>query len=273
MVLLTLSQIIPRVFANVTALSAEDTARLSMNPSQSPPKTERSQSSTNALIDLGPELRPSLSENGLKPWSTIDLIVKMNAVKLHLYDGQATLEENRKDHGIARFALNGTTLRYKMLSNNASEAELVLKSFTMSNTRPGNTVFREIIPAANHDRNQFMVLFTTSGKPNDASLAIVTIDAPQIIFSMDPVFALVNFFTSLPSQASSVGSASQTIHPKDAPKDDAPFLLNFRVDLHDILIRVLEDDTRADSRAISLSIKQILASQQVIYIFNLFYFS
>jgi vacuolar protein sorting-associated protein 13A/C len=213
---------------------------------------------------MQPELRTSSS--GAKAWSTIDLVVSMNVFKLHLYDADTTSEEDRKDHGVARFALNGSNLRYKMLSNGASESQVVLKSFTMGNTRPGRTVFREIIPAANHDRNQFMVLFTMSGKPGDAALAIVTIDAPQFIFSMDPVFALVEFFTNLPSQASSPNAITpSSAQAPTTQAESSPFRLNYRVDLHDFSIRILEDDTKQDTRAISLSIKQVLASQQVYF--------
>jgi vacuolar protein sorting-associated protein 13A/C len=265
-VLLHLSQAVPRVFANVTGLPSEDTEQLSVVSKPPPTKVgDQSQSESNVLVDMEPEIRPT--SKGAKPWSTIDLVVIINAVKLHLYDQGATSEESRKDHGISRFALNGSTLRYKMLSNGAAEAQVVFKSFTMSNTRPGKTAFREIIPAANHDRNQFMVLFTMSGKANDAALAIVTVDAPQIIFSMDPVFALINFFTSSPSRSPAptpkVSDKTTQVGLQSQPEPSSTFALNFRVDLHDLSVRILEDDTRSDTRAISLSIKQILASQQV----------
>jgi vacuolar protein sorting-associated protein 13A/C len=189
----------------------------------------------------------------------------MTAVKLHLYGSGATSDANRKEHGIARFALNGTTLRFKMLSNGAQEAQVILKSFTMSNTKPGPTKFREIIPAAKHDRNQFMVLYTSSGGSDDSALAIVTVDSPEIIFALDPLFALANFFTSTPpssapEEVSQIQAQSGELEQQPAQQG---FKLDFRVDLHDISVNVLEDDTRLDSRAISLSIRQILLSQQV----------
>jgi vacuolar protein sorting-associated protein 13A/C len=257
-----MSQSIPRVFATIPAMATAGTEQLSVVPKQPSPSADVHSSESGAMVAMEPELRAIGSAEGVKPWSTMDLVVSMDAVKLHLYDQDATSEDNRKEHGISRFALNGSTLRYKMLSSGASEAQVVLKSFTMSNTRPGNTVFREIIPAAGHDRNQFMVLFTTSGRLDDAALAIVTVDAPDIIFSMDPVFALINFFaTPLPPPRQADAPVQATSQAASEPSS-APGL-NFRVDLHDVSVRVLEDDTRADTRAISLSIKQILVSQQV----------
>lgn len=209
-------------------------------------------------VDLQPELRQSDPET--ITWPTLDLVVNMNAVKLHLYDEHATSEANRKEHGIVRFALNNSSLRYKMLSSGAAEAQVVLKSFTMSNTRAGASKFREIIPAANHDRNQFMVLYTSSGGLSPSSLVIATIDSPQVIFSIDPVFALADYFLSaFPSSPQSANTDVQSTAAADAPPSST---LDYRIDLHDLSVIVLEDDTGADTRAISLSIRQILLSQQ-----------
>ena len=42
-----------------------------------------------------------------------------------------------------------------------------------------------------------------------------------------------------------------------------PGSFDFRVDLHDVSVSILEDDTHADTQAIKLSVKQLLVSQQV----------
>ena len=75
----------------------------------------------------------------------------------------------------------------------AREAQVMLKSFMMSNTMPRNSKFHEIIPAAQHDRNQFMILYTGA---NNSALVILTVDSPQIIFATEAVIALLNFFKS-----------------------------------------------------------------------------
>jgi vacuolar protein sorting-associated protein 13A/C len=198
---------------------------------------------------------------GAIPWPNVDMVVFVNGVKLHLYGPKATAESNLKEDGIARFALNKVELRLKVLSDGASESQVVLKSLTMSNTVPTATKFREIIPAAEHDRNQFMLLYTMSGGPNSSALAFVTIDSPQIIFAVDPVVALLEFFTSaLPARQS--GAAENAVVQSDAPaKSQAS--IDFRVDLHNVEVVVLENDMDAESQAIKLSIYQILLSHQV----------
>lgn len=185
--LMRLSQAIPRVLAGAPEGNAQ--AESAASPAVTPPTVVDSNA---PLVDLQPELRAI--DGASRNWTTLDLLVSIDAVKLRLFDGEASTEESLKDHGIVRFALNDSTLRLKMLSDGAGEAQVILKSFTMGNTRPGNSKFREIIPAAQHERNQFMVLYTMSGGQNSPSLAIVTIDSPQVIFAVEPIFALLGFF-------------------------------------------------------------------------------
>jgi vacuolar protein sorting-associated protein 13A/C len=246
--LIDLSTSIPRVFEG----APEAESKL-VTPDPSP------DSEGEVLVDLQPELRTIESGDGQKGWATVDLVVTVNAVKLHLYDSLATAESNIKDHGIARFALNNTELRFKMLSDGASEAQVVLKSFTMSNTMPTATKYREIIPAANHDRNQVMVLYTASGGTNGSALAIISIDSPHIVFAVDPVVALLEFVTSGACSNRTDDAMVDTAQVKSKP----PPSVGLRIDLHDIAVSVLENDTDPESQAIQLVVNQIMLSQQV----------
>ncbi|KAJ2927125.1 hypothetical protein H1R20_g9964, partial [Candolleomyces eurysporus] len=152
------------------------------------------------------------------------------------------------------------------LSDGSLEAQVVLRSFTMSNTRPGPTKFREIIPAAQHDRNQFMILYTSSGSQlpsGPASLAVLTIDSPQIIFAVDPVFALLQFFARPISPSPQTPPQAATINEiQTVPEEAPPSQFDFRVDLHDASISILENETDPQCRAIKLHIGQVLLSQQ-----------
>jgi len=209
------------------------------------------------LVNLEPEIRVSSTLDGGRPWTTIDLVASVAAVRLHLYDKEATTEANLRDHGISRFALNDVSLRSKSMSDGASEAQLVLRSFTMSNTRPGGSKFREIVPAADHERNQFMVLYSSSGT---SALVIMTVDAPHIIFSVEPILLLLSFFTSGPSSPKIPDKDDE----RETKKEFSPVsTTDLRLELHDVSVSVLEDDTNPCSQAIRLRINQILISQQV----------
>lgn len=250
---MALLQSIPRVLAGAPEGTAQAEAAASTK-SNSPLPGD----SGDAQVDLQPELRIPTPTGGNRRWTTLDLVVNVDTIKLRLYDEKATTEDNVREHGIARFALNNSALRFKMLSDGAGEAQVVLKSFTVSNTRAGNSKFREIIPAADHDRNQFMILYTMSGGKNGSALAIVTVDSPQIIFAIEPVIALLNFFTSATNDAPPPEDYGQR-----EITDSQQSHLDFRVDLHDVSVSILENDADAASQAIRLSINQILLSQQV----------
>ncbi|KAF5355629.1 hypothetical protein D9756_003767 [Leucocoprinus leucothites] len=252
--LLSLSQSVSRVLV----LGAESEPLEHPTTATSPPTLSDVESSS---TNLEPEIRTVAGPHGV--WTTIDLVVSVNAIKLHLYGAGARMDSDLQEHGIGRFALNSNTLRYKSMSDGASEAQLILKSFTMGNTEPGNTRFREIIPAAQHDRNQFMVLYSVTGGPSRTALAVVTVDSPQIIFSIRPVFALLDFFTTQtepdPSSEALTGKEANVVESSDTEKQNG---LDFRLDLHDVAISVLENDQDPNTQAIKLNIQQLSVSQQ-----------
>ena len=225
-----------------------------------------------SAVDLHPELDGH--PGSTHPRTTLDLVFTVKTVKLQLFDRQATTEANLKDHGIARFALSDNSVRVKTLSDGATEAQVVLRSFTMSNTTPAPSKFREIIPAAQHDRNQFMLLYTSTGGSERSSLAVLTVDSPHILFSLAPVFALMEFFTSAFEAADP--DVEETEVPKALGKEnpnpvpDEQSIVQFRIDLHDVSISVLEDDLDSDSQAIRLTVAQISLSQQVCFALLIF---
>ncbi|KAM5536198.1 hypothetical protein V8D89_010097 [Ganoderma adspersum] len=217
-------------------------------------------------VDLRPELSTHPSIGEARPYTSLDLVLTISAVKLHLYDAFATTPANVKEHGIARFALNDNTLRLKTLSDGALEAQVVLRSMTMNNTRSGSSKFREIMPAAQHDRNQVMLLYTLSSGQESHSLAILTIDSPEVIFAVDPVIALLDFFTSAFMAKTDEDEAGD----QDAASSETQTMatsssIDFRVDLHDVSVCILEDDTNPESQAIRLTVKQLLVSQQGVF--------
>ncbi|KAF9459895.1 vacuolar protein sorting-associated protein 13 [Collybia nuda] len=254
--LIQLSQAVPRVISGEPGSNFP--ADNLVFKDETSPFDDENQSS----VDLGPELRLGLSTGSSAPRNALDLMISVKTIKLHLYDALASSQENLKDHGIARFALNDNTLRLKLLSDSSGEAQIVLKSFTMSNTRPGNTKFREIIPPAQHDRNQFMALFTMSGGQNHTSLAILTVDSPQIIFALDPVVALLGFFTSPFSGHPPLDTPDNYSMRGRSARPSREATVDFRVDLHDVSVSVLQDDEDQESQSIRLYVKQILLSQQ-----------
>ncbi|KAK0532867.1 Vacuolar protein sorting-associated protein 13 [Tilletia horrida] len=276
---MALTQSIPRAFA------WEEEA--STVPGQPPPLPSRPSDKkaveaakavgpSGPTVDLLPELGTIAHDDDreLEVFPSLDLHFRVNLINVELFTDAATTQESLHKASLAKFAINGTDVKFKMLSNSAMEADVALKSFTVSDTRPDkDTKFREIIPAVKHDAHQFVLNYTMSAGANASSLALVTVDSPQIIFSLDPAFALMNFVMSAfppappSSSAQSKGSQppkgpankSQAKTSSTAPPENA---MAFRVNVLDPTIILLEAPERADTQAIVLSIKQILMSQQ-----------
>jgi vacuolar protein sorting-associated protein 13A/C len=229
--------------------------------------------SSNTVADFEPaNLEPEIALSPRRSiYPTLDLELKIMTVKLQLFDDKALSEEDLRNCGIARFALHDNSVRFKMFSNGGGEAEVVLKSFTVNNTMPGPSKFREIIPAAKHDRNQFMVLFTMTGGKDNNSLAIITVESPKFLFTLEPLFALGNFFASAfvtpsseePADTSKPETTVKTKSESEPVASQPENPLAFRVDLNDVSVTLLESDTDANSQAIQLSIQQVMMSQQV----------
>lgn len=255
--LMKLTTEISRVFAAMPSTGFENDPGISQSAPLPTITTDGAQSS----IALQPELRVTSQRS----WTSLDLVVSIMAVKLHLYDSMAYSEQQSKEHGIVRFALNNSNLRFKLLADGSGEAQVVLKSFTMSNTRPGPNLFREIIPAAQHDRNQFMLLYTVTNGPNSLSQAVLTVDSPRIIFAVDPVISLLEFFASTEAiyDETQETTAPQRSEQLGSPVDQSTRTLDIRIDLHDVSVSILENDADAESQAIRLYITRISFSQQV----------
>lgn len=94
-----------------------------------------------------------------------------------------------------------------------------------------------------------------------SSLAILTIETPKIIFAVDPVIAMLDFFTS-PFQNGTSSRQEAGIQYDASQINGGTF--DYRVDLHDASISVLENDADPETQAIELTISQVLLSQQVI---------
>lgn len=266
-------------------------------PRSGPSGTQRVKCSPSELSQggTGPDMLPELGTvsrqldgTNRKLTTALDLLFSVQTINLEIFFAQATVQESLYKASLARFTLSNTEAKLKMLSDSSLEVELALKTFTVSDTRPDkDTKFREIIPASGHVGYQLMVSLTMSGNPSDRSfLVLITVDSPKIIFSLDPLFALLDFATSpwndqqtfessglgeealltdgrftTPSNAENV-KAVATLSMDTQSWPEAKGSMSFRVNIVDPSVLLLASPEKNDSEVIFLSIKQILLSQQ-----------
>ncbi|GJN91455.1 hypothetical protein Rhopal_004478-T1 [Rhodotorula paludigena] len=283
--LIHLSRTIPSAFAfGDEDLGEEASAMLEATPAPTPPRKEIEAATASPgepsgaeqqVVDLMPEL-PKVVKTAdgeqVRLKSTLELSFALTAVNLELFTEAASSVESLEEASLARFSLNDTGVKYKMLSNGSMEAEVAIRSFTVNDTRPARlTKFREIIPATKHSGHQFMIHYTQSGGVDKSAIANVTIDSPKIIFSLDPVFALLDYFMSAfqKTQAELDAAAEEKVEPlkeadeqkvDPAPRTNSTFA--YRVNVVSPTIILLEDPAKADSEAVVLSLSQVQMSQQ-----------
>lgn len=221
----------------------------------------RKLSATNAAHDADAAEAESDAANAVAKPAPVPVAVpvwldgefSIDQVQLDLFDEHAKTPELLRSSQLFQFKLNEMRVKVHQAPRQHLEAELAIRSFTATDTRPSReTHFREIVPAITHDGQQLLLNYTQEADGD--ALAIVTIDSPKLIFSLDPLFALVNFL-ALPEVES----------PK-APAATVPSerKLSFRVNIVEPRIILLSAPERSDSQAIVLMLRQAVISQQAV---------
>jgi len=119
--------------------------------------TPAPEDSDSLAVDLKPELGTvahGKDGEAVKLWRKLDFTFAVSSINLELFDAKVTDSESLKSGSIAKFSLISTRVNFKILSDGSMDAEVMLRDVTMSNTRQGESVWREIIPAAVHDGDQ-----------------------------------------------------------------------------------------------------------------------
>lgn len=266
--LVMLSQTIPRAFGSDLEEDEED-GEEEIEEAATRPALVTDTALLPETVDLSPELSTvALRSDGVEIMlrSSLELVFSVGTVYLEIFTPSALDPDNLLSSSLAKFSLNETGVKYKMLSNGSMEAEVVVRSFTVHDTRTSRaTKFREIIPATSHSGHQFMISYTQSGGIDQSSFANVTIDSPKVIFSLDPVFALLDYFTSaFPPTPATLPVEEEEELSLVAPAVPAPGgkTFAFRLNVVAPTIILLDDPDKANSEAIILSISQVQLSQQ-----------
>ncbi|KAK3385903.1 hypothetical protein B0H63DRAFT_473802 [Podospora didyma] len=249
------------------------------------------------LIDMSPEI----GSHG-EAWTKLDLIFKVNTIGLELINAaEDSPVGDLETASLSRFSLDSSQLKTRMDSNGSLEAEFVIQSFTIYDTRHRETnKFRRIMTSSNKSVQQFMASITMSGGDKDKSLiAVVAIDSPRVIFALDYLFAIQNFVmaglqTSDPhvpdesellespemSDADSMqvtfgrksGSSSRDGQARDLnqspKKEESKISIAYRVNIVDAQVILIANPLSASSEAIVLGTKQVLLSQQHAFTFQ-----
>lgn len=258
----------------------------------------------NALTDGAATGHPDTSEQSKAPahlgpeigstdetWTKLDFVFKVGAIGLELISGKPEKPiGDLASASLSKFSLNETNIKLRMVSDGSLESELLIQSFTITDTRTREkNKFRKIMSLINTDvKQQFMASVSISGGQERNLIALLTIDSPRIILSLDYLFAIQGFVNaglaadeplqigdegedeSVAGEDSEVASVStQAVDTTtDAQKPEAPseqqsaMNISYRVNVVDAQFILIANPSITNSEAIVLGTKQVLVSQQ-----------
>lgn len=232
---------------------------------------------------LGPELGAE-SET----WTKMDLIFKVGAIGLELISGPIGKPiGDLEAASLSKFTLNETSVKLRMISDGALESELLVQSFTISDTRTTEKIkYRKIMSLINTDvKQQFMASVSISGGEEKNLIALLTVDSPRVILALDYLFAVMSFVNaglaqdeplvveeekddsaeeeeddeSLATRDLTKRSASGQAEEKPA---ESGMSISYRVNVVDAQVVLIANPAISNSEAIVLGTKQVLVSQQ-----------
>ncbi|OCK84928.1 vacuolar protein sorting-associated protein 13 [Lepidopterella palustris CBS 459.81] len=288
--MLELAKSIPAAFATESDDVIEEDLQNELSDSTVEPvktitnkKSESDEDPLTVVSSQSPELH-SGSEN----WTKLDFIFKVNTIGLELI--KAKEDEPVGDleaASLSKFSLNETNVKLRMISDGALEAELLIQSFTIKDSRTQETnKFRKIMSLINNDvKQQFMASVSLSGGDEKNLIAILTIDSPRIILALDYLFALQAFvsaglateepmtiedesengFTDAESTPSTKsGGIKKPAHSANGTfgVEESSMNISFRGNIVDAQIVLIANPALISSEAIVLGTKQVLVSKQ-----------
>lgn len=289
--LMELSKTVPNAFASDPDDQTEEQVMEELPESTVEPakkvtgKTMGEEKEPKLHTHQGPEL-----ESSPETWTKIDFVFDAPTIALELIlakEGEPVGE--LESASLSKFALNDTRVKLRMKTDDSLESELLINSFTITDSRKHETnKFRKIMSLINDDvKQQFMASVTMSGGSDKHLIAMLTIDSPRVIMAIDYLLAVQAFANSafsteespliedapqealLGNEADSGVSTPVDLEgqglpgkPVQEPAKESSMTMSFRVNVVDAQVILIANPTISNSEAIVLGTKQVLVSQQ-----------
>lgn len=280
--LLALSTSIPGAFA--TDAEQQELEALEALPSS---VTEPTREATSKAAQAQKSQQAVAGDDGAskETWVRLDMIFKVDSVALELILANDNQPAGRlEDSSLSKFSLNDTRVKLRMLTDGSLESELLIHSFSIRDSRRGESnKFRNIMSLINNDvQQQFLASLSMSPGPDKHLIAMLTIDSPRIMFALDYLSALQSFSNSAFNSDDVVeevveepDSPEESEPDSDAPSSHKPSTevstgnnsngsttVSFRVNLVDAQVIMVANPAIPHSEAIVLGTKEILISHQ-----------
>lgn len=222
-------------------------------------------------------------------WAKIDLVFKADLVALELMLSKDEVPiTDVEAASLSKFSINGTNFKLKMMSDGAIDSELLVHSFTISDSRDkDNNKYRKIMSLINDSvKQQLMAQISISGGSERHMIAQASIDSPRIIFAVDYLAVLTSFANGAfgtDETEEHLGEEDDEIEGDDhddikselstsipsTPVSTSTGLesqqgmsISFRINIEDAQIMLIANPTISNSEAIVLGTQKVLLAKQ-----------
>ena len=274
--LLELSKTIPAAFATQIESDEEIAEELPRSTSDIALKAQANGNKEAQKEDSPSHQAPELGEKD-ETFTMMNLVFEAPLVGLELILSKEDEPTGDLDAAsLSKFSLNETNLKMRMLSDKSLEAELLVHSFTIRDSRQKETnKFRKIMSLINNDvKQQFMLSVSISGGSDRHMIVMLTIDSPRLIFAVDYLFALQAFAnTALAVKDPQPIAESEDMYDDEddesskadlteASENQSSMTTSFRINIVDAQVILIANPTISNTEAIVLGTKGVLLSQQ-----------
>ena len=197
-------------------------------------------------------------------WTTFDghFIIPRACLEMKVTDGNDMTS-------LCRVAFSQNDIRISMKNTGAMKTEIVFGEVTILDSRPdGDNIFREIIPAAGPDRNQFMLEYCVTAER--FSSLLMTVDSTKVIIIPDFFKSVRTFFVRGYSKSMMSKKPAEAPLPRSASSGAVSTVANasvdstfsYRVNVVDAEFCVLRDAASPDTDALVVSADQFVLAHE-----------
>jgi len=288
-----LSRNIPQAFALesdevLEEEAVDDLPPSIVEPAQAVGTLASREEDTASKVDKPSQQGPELGTSD-ETWTKLDLVFKVGAIGLELVQGKvAEPVGDLEAASLSKFSLNETNVKLRMISDGGLESELLIQSFTITDTRTRDkNKFRKIMSLINTDiKQQFMASVSITGGTDRNLIALLTVDSPRIILALDYIFDVSNFISnglkqdaplvieessgSEDLEESTIADTQEAItqdeqaQPAESQTTEpqGSMQISYRLNVVDAQVVLIANPAITTSEAIVLGTKQVLISQQ-----------
>ncbi|KAA1100602.1 hypothetical protein PGTUg99_027292 [Puccinia graminis f. sp. tritici] len=194
-------------------------------------------------------------------WVTMELAFTVTNVTLELFDATITPSETERNNSLAKFSLTGIRAFSNTKSDGSMKAEMLLKALRTIDTRAWKaTKFREIVPVAEHDSDQLALSYKQTEAYSSVNLEL---DSPNLILSLDFLFAIQAFLTDSRSLVNPAATESPQDLSKSTPSGNQPTsTFHYSVNVIRPKLTIISDPEKSDSDSVHLIIDKFSVNQQ-----------